>query len=397
MKTIADKLHERFVAKNLQANVDDPDVSEWMEFLGRLPEARTSVEKSYNKFLCRMHYFPRYKRFIMEFLGFFADVFIIPITLFSNSSINKEEVHSGTLLLERSRAVPDFSDVVPQELFQDYENVVVIDNFNKKFGILCRETRKIWYDVVRRYPFSFFFHYWVFMELAAHSYFIKEYSPSATAVYVNERNVASPIITDLYESQNRKFISFMHGEYLLQLVQAHMKFSEYYVWDDSYVNMFRDALKCEAVFIPYKPNKLKKRWNLESFKPTYYCTYYFGDETEKTIFQIAEVFSRFEKEGKKCKIRLHPRDIVHKDLIKRVFEKEKIEIEDNKNISLEESLGRTKYAVGMQTTVLFEALTEGRKIVIDDVSDPNHFRNLQDRWYRLLKSDHILLSELINQ
>ncbi len=397
MKSFVDILHEKFVAKNLETDLEEPNVTEWMTFLDHLPLAKNNIEKSYNKFLCRMYYFPVLKRVIMNILGFFADVVALFFALLSNTSVEENNINKGMLVLEQSRDVPDFNDVIPREFYRDYNQVKVVNNFNKKFGFLSRETRALWLSTIRRYPFKFFFHYWVYMELAAHTAFLRIYSPEAVAVYVNERNVASPIITELYESRGRRFISFMHGEYLLQLIQAHMKFSEYYVWDESYVEMFRDVLRCEAKFIPYKPNKLKKRWHLEDSKPNYYCTYYFGDETEKTIYEIANIFQDFESKGKKCKIRLHPRDIVHTELIKDVFNKAHIEIENNHEVSLEQSLANTKYAVGMQTTVLFEAVTEGKQIVIDDVSDPKHFNNLQDRWYRLLKCDHILLSELVKQ
>ncbi|MDC7290713.1 hypothetical protein NXH76_23260 [Blautia schinkii] len=397
MKSVVDILHEKFVAKNLETDIEEPEVSAWLDFLDGLPEAKTNIEKAYNKYLCRMYFFPALKRIIMNILGFFADIVAIMFATISNKPLENIEKKCDTLILEKSRDVPDFSDVVPQELYCSYKEVIVEENYNKKFGLLCKETRTIWFSVIRRYPFKFFFHYWVYMELVAHSFFFHKYNPEAVAVYVNERNVASPIITELYEKRGRKFISFMHGEYLLKLIQAHMKFSKYYVWDDTYIEMFRDVLKCEADFIAYKPKKLTKRWHLENSKPTYYCTYYFGDETEKTIYEIAKVFQQFENQGYRCKIRLHPRDIVHTELIKKVFERSGIEIEDNKKMSLEESLAETQYVVGMQTTVLFEALTEGKKIVIDDISDPKHFKNLQDRWYRLLKCDHALLSELINQ
>lgn len=396
MRTFIDLLHEKFVARNIEESNDEPDVEAWRRFLANLPTPKSNIEKSYNKYLCRMFYFPLWKKLIMNTFGLCSEIIILVIALFSRKTINPVK-RDGVLVLERSRAVPDYTDVVPNELFTKYKDVITVDNYNKKFGMLCKETRKEWFAVVKRYPFSFFFHYWVFMELAAHSFFLLRYNPEATAVYVNERNVASPIITGLYESDGRKFISFMHGEYLLQLIQAHMKFSEYYIWDASYIEMFRDILRCEANFIPYKPLKMQKRWHIETSNPRYYCTYYFGSETKKTIYSIAKIFSDFEKDGKKCKIRLHPRDIVHTELIKQVFSEAGIEIEDNKEITLEKSLADTQYAVGMQTTVLFEALTEGRAIAIDDISDPDYYKNLQERCYRLTKCEHVLLSDLVHE
>ena len=64
---------------------------------------------------------------------------------------------------------------------------------------------------------------------------------------------------------------------------------------------------------------------------------------------------------------------------------------------MEESLGRTRYAVGLSTTVHSEAYVEGRIPVIDDRTDPDKFRSLADREYIALKRPHRLLSELIEE
>ena len=70
-------------------------------------------------------------------------------------------------------------------------------------------------------------------------------------------------------------------------------------------------------------------------------------------------------------------------------------IEDPHAVSLETSLANTEYAVGLATTVLSEAEAEGRKIVIDDVSNHALFEDLRNRRYRILSHEHLLLSELI--
>ena len=42
-----------------------------------------------------------------------------------------------------------------------------------------------------------------------------------------------------------------------------------------------------------------------------------------------------------------------------------------------------------------EAQAEGRTAVIDDISDPEKFRNLKKRRFIVLDRDHLLLSEII--
>ena len=70
-------------------------------------------------------------------------------------------------------------------------------------------------------------------------------------------------------------------------------------------------------------------------------------------------------------------------------------IENPKEISIKESLSRTKYAVGLATTVLSEAYFEGRTVVIDDISSKEKFDNLERRNFICLRRPHFLLSELM--
>ena len=72
-------------------------------------------------------------------------------------------------------------------------------------------------------------------------------------------------------------------------------------------------------------------------------------------------------------------------------------IEMQSEITLEQSLGNTAYVIGLATTVLFEAEVEGRKIVIDDISNKSLFNNLNARRFRLLSHEHLLLSELVQK
>ncbi len=390
MKPLIDRLHERFSDKEINKVDEIPDIGEWEHFLDCLPIPEDSIDMAFNKYLCRMHYFPWNKRLFMNILGLGA----FPIELFylarSNQSI--KAMNRGKAILEKSRDVPAFKDIFPEEIYEEYD-VKTIENFNKKFGILCKEARTFLFKCIKRHPFDFFFIYFVYMELAAHSYFLLKYNPEATIVYVNERNIASPIITELYEKDGRKLISFMHGEYLLQLVQGFMKFSRYYIWDKSYVDMFK-WLKCDIEeYVVYTPGKLRKKWNLEDHETPYYCTYYLSGQSKESIKRLGSILEKFEKQGKRCKVRPHPRDIQYVEEILETFKN--ITIEDSGKISLKDSLENTQYVIGLNTTVLLEAYVEGKKIVIDDVSDKKHFMDAKRRGAVAFRKEYRLLSELL--
>ena len=72
-------------------------------------------------------------------------------------------------------------------------------------------------------------------------------------------------------------------------------------------------------------------------------------------------------------------------------------IENPSEVSIESSLGRTKYVIGLATTVLSEAYVEGKTIVIDDLSDPDKFNNLSERKFLPLQRPHILFSEFYEE
>ncbi len=393
MSSWIDKFHEKFAASSISGNDEVPNVTEWRAFLGSLKECKDPIDVAYNKYLCRMHLFSTPKRLFMNLLGLGAAVVELVYLLKSNRSL--KPMQKGVAVLEKSRAVPSFDDIVPPQIFEDYENVIVSENYNSKFGTLCKEAKKLFWQCVKRHPFSFFFNYFVYVELAAHSHFLLEHNPEATVVYVNERNVAGAIITELYEQGGRKFISFMHGEYLLQLVQGYMCFSQYYVWDDFYIDMFKNDLNCQIKeYCVYTPKKLQKKWDFTGIEPEYFCTYYFSGESQQTVLRLGDILAEFEAMGKKCKVRPHPRNVVHFKEILNAFEG--IEIEDSREIPLRDSLAQTEYVVGLASTVLSEAVIEGKKIVVDDMSDPAQFASLSDCKCAVLNREHILLSDLRN-
>ena len=390
MKPLIDRLHEKFTTSALQNTEVIPDVEEWHAFLDALPEPVDSIDVAHNKYDCRMHYFSTNKKLLINFIALCAMPIVFVCILLSNKSI--KSAVKGKAVLEKSRDVPNFDDVVPNEIFEEYD-VEVVENFNSKFGILCKEGRKLLLNTIVRYPSDFFFIYFVYLEVAAHSHFLLNYNPEATVVYVNERNVASSIITELYENDGRKFISFMHGEYLLQLMQAYTEFSEFYIWDDEYKNIFRWLKWKTERYVTYTPKKLMKKWNLEKLTPEYFCTYYLSSQSNESIYNLGNIMNKLESNGYKCKVRPHPRDLQH--LKEELSTFSNIDIEDSRNITLEQSLGNTRFAIGLNTTVLSEAFVEGREIVIDDISDRKKYEDSVARMSVILKKKHILLSNLL--
>lgn len=394
MKKWYDRLHERFASPSIHRRETAGDVRKWQEYISSFPDTDDCIRLSYYRYQCRMYHFTLWKRAVMNILGFFA--LFVELFYVLRPCRSLQARHLGLTVLERARDIPDFSDIVPKEIFADGRSIKVIDSFNSKFGTLCAEARSYYLRCLKAHPFSFFYVYFVYMELVTHSYILLAHNPEITFVYINERNIASPILTELYERQGRKFMSFMHGEFPMRLIQAFMSFSCYYVWDESYIDMFSKHLRCKIHhYQVYTPDKLRRKWHLESIRPDYFMTYYFSGEEPDAVIRAVEALKSLQGQDRRCKVRPHPRNKLNLSLLSEVIAGSDIELEDVSSVSLEESLARSEYAAGLQSTVLSEAYIEGRKIVIDDVSDPEHFSLLKSQQFIIFRHEHILFSELM--
>lgn len=387
------KIYKRLVVGDIKETDDEPNVDEWLEFLDSLPQCTGYISNTYNKYLCRQFHFPNWKKTLFEIAAIPLVIYMLCTRCIGGKNLPAKK---GNLLLIERKPDVDYKDIIPSQLLSKYEeNMEVLGSGNAMHtsAKMSKEALEIFRPFFRKYWYHPFLILWSIRELCKHSGYIQQYNPAATVVYVEERNVISPMLKQLYEQSGRKFISFMHGEYLLRLIQGYMSFSEYYIWDASYEETFSKILRCDIDdYILYKPHKLVKKWNLEQYEPSYFCTYYFSSESKSSIRNISEVFKKFESRGKKCKVRPHPR-YSQLAVIRENFPEEMIE--DPKKVSIEESLRATKYVVGLATTVLEEGYYEGREIVIDDIGAREKFENLTKRRYVTLNKPHRLLSELV--
>ena len=395
MKPWYDRLHEKFASTSIHKEESTDDIRKWRKYINHFDPPADNIELSYIRYLCRMYCFSFPKKLVMNLFGLAA----LPIELYFilTARDSNHVPRKNYAVIERARDIPDYSDVVPEMIFDEYRNIETINNYNNKFGKLNKRAKKKLLHCMKTHPLSFFYIYFVYMELVTHSYIIDNYNPETTFVYINERNIASPIITELYEDEGRRFCSFMHGEYPLQLMTAFMKFSEYYVWDNTYIDMFQNDLHCDIeTYHVYVPKKLQKKWELEKYIPEYDFTYYFSGESSESVRKVAELFIKLNSQGKKCSVRPHPRDMLHRKLLEDTFKNTDIPIEDATSLSLHDSLARTKYVIGLQSTVLSEAYVEGKQIVLDDISDTEHYELLKAQKFIMFSKKHKLFSEIIN-
>ena len=70
------------------------------------------------------------------------------------------------------------------------------------------------------------------------------------------------------------------------------------------------------------------------------------------------------------------------------------EIEAKETLAIENSILRTRNAISGYSTVLSQAYNAGVNIVIDDETNPEHYRKLKELQYNVLSYRHRLLSDL---
>lgn len=371
-----------------------PDVSNWYKFLSKIPEPYDDIERTYCRYRCRMYYFSFFYRVLADVASFFAFVISIPIFFQKKQFINDNEKTTSLIIVKASNV--GYKDIIPEELIAKYPDYFEVGHPPSSKWFLSKDARGLLKKMFLRRPFHLHLNYWAFRELCMYSYLIDTYSPNAIAIYVNERNVVAPVLSHMCENRGIDLVSFMHGDYILQLIHGFMRFTRFYVWDQHYVDMFTNDLRCaNNQFVFYKPKKLQGLCKPKSSDNEYefYGTYYFGAESKKRIHRVAKAFKKLKDKGLICKVRPHPRrsDI---EEIKTAFNG--FFIEDPQLVSLSQSLESSKYIIALYSTVLSEAYYSGKEIVIDDFSEVDKYNSLKERKFIMLSKPHKLLSHILD-
>ena len=362
-----------------------------MDYLNKFSEPQDDFERSYFKYKCFTEYCYYKRKWILAIYNL-GSMVLLP---FVHSKLRKANhsdnfIEKVDIVIENVPRLPNI-DVMPEELLQKYRKVKEVEKIDYLESLLSDFGEEIYQELRKRYFTSFYFRMIVLQKLGQFSRYLECYHPNAIAFYSCEREFSGPLQTLLCERSGAEYISFMHGDYLSTLSFAFQRYSVYYVWDESYKEMFK-VLKCSSPMPIYRPKKLKGIAKvIKEEDCDYFATYYFSDETREEAAKIKRVFDKFETYGLRTKIRPHPRfsDIA---MLKKVFNN--IEIEDPKSCELDDSITRSLFTIGLNTTVLSEAFFSGKKVVMDDISNNEKYRGLEERGYVMINRPHLLLSEL---
>lgn len=220
---------------------------------------------------------------------------------------------------------------------------------------------------------------------------IREYHP-ARIITTTEASFACSLITEYCRKHGIVHSCIMHGERLIQPETLFFTVDEFYVWDSAYIELFERMGAEVTNYIIENPWEDGAQKCVESFEKR--ITFYTQLTTKEELRALFETTKSLEAKGFEVMVRLHPRDTNRAYAEKLLGE---VRLENSSEVSILESIDRTRFAVSKYSTVLFQAASRGRVPVIDDITDPFVLEFLKDRSYVLLGKEHSLLSNLMKE
>jgi len=352
----------------------DVSVFEQITYLNKIGDAKNDIERSYKQYLCQSLFVPKLHLVILNLI---AALIIFPIFIFltfKRPFVKKRE---------EVKCIGEFPNrelnTIPDELSR-----LMINNsvWTKNFSFQFSDWRYL-FLLLKNYFISPFFVLKCGIKMAMYSHMIRLYHPS-TFVVMSEFSCTSSFLTLYCRDHNIRHINIMHGEKLFFIRDSFFHFDKCYVWDEHYKNLFLKLFAEPTQFVVSKPQYLKinvgKYQNKESYSD---FKYYLSVFSEQELLSIINSLKFATQCGKTVKYRPHPR---YSDLsLLRKYVKDQ-DIENPKDVSIEESISNLEYAVGSYTTVLLQAYSVGKKIINDDVT-------YKEQYLKLKEMDYILINK----
>lgn len=357
------------------------DIEKQKAYMKKKRMPRDEIERSYFQYKCQM----KLKGTISAFcLNVFSFPLMLVYLLKGEKNVDCSKKCNVDAIFYRD-GKPE--NILPNSLRKRYS---IIEMNPVESFCLDRQDRAYIKKLVKRYPLSFHFILKCIIKIGKYSYAINKYVPDAIIVCA-EYSFTSSVLTDYCRKKNIKHIDVMHGEKLFYMRDSFFEFDECYVWDVYYKNLLLSMYAAKEQFIVETPDSLKLDKNIKN-KKIYDYTYYLGAEDEKTLKKIANELKVIQDKGKYISVRPHPR-YSNKRIIREMFSF--ANIEDEKNITIEESLLQTRNAISLYSTVLNQAICNSISIIIDDISNPKYYKKLKELKYICLAREHELLSQIL--
>lgn len=355
-------------------------VEKQIKYIKKLGTPKDELERSYFQYRCQM-------KFYGGFLYFLLNCAALPLSLVYLAKFKRNKVD----FVEERQAIffnnGMSKNIIPQSLHEKYDILPVSGDKN----YLDRDGKLFLKKLFKRYPFSWMLWLKAIVKVSCYGAAIKQYSPSVI-ICRDEFSFTSSLMTRYCRDNGIKLINVMHGEKLYYMRDSFVEYDEYYVWDSYYADLLIELGAQKEQFVVEVPESLKISVDKYGGGKAYDYTYYLALQSKSVLQKIASCMRELQKNGYAVSVRPHPRysDMV---AVNELFEG--INIEDCKDVTIEESVLRTKHAISLYSTVLNQACNNGVEVVIDDITDIEKYKKLKSLKYFMLSEERTLLSQII--
>ena len=347
--------------------------------------------RSFFQYKCQIYKLSFAKKFILISISIICLPLFIVISVFSSFLIrNKKQqvIESNKIAILATKLR---KDLIPKSISSKYKIVCSIP----KGFILNKDGLKLLKFFIENFYFHPYFILKSIIKISLYSYFCFRYNPKAIIVS-SEYSFTSSILTHYLEGKNILHINVMHGEKLFNIRDSFFRFSECWVWDKHYVDLFKKLFAYKNQFkieIPPWHKRLVYVYNKSLSKNKKILKFYWASELDKNeLHYISDGLSKLKENGFEIIVRYHPYKKLFSGAVNRHFNDFIIENPKNKNIY--NSLLETYYVFGTYSTVLLEAYLMGKVIVINDYE--NNLSKLKSMDYILMKNGrYISFSKLL--
>lgn len=354
-------------------------VSSQQEFLSAFAEPGDNFDRAYDQYRCQIYLAGKGTAALYHL----ASMILLPI--YRHQLFSAKKPAAGQLC----DAVFLFSgdlNLLPESLQVEFPSLIHVRDFQSHF-YLAAEDKKILSDLRKRYPTALYFRLKCMLKLGMYRWFYETYHPKAMIVS-SEYSFTSSFLTEWCEQIGVEHINVMHGEKLFYIRDSFFRFHRFYIWDDFYRDLFTQLRADESQFRVEVPPAQRPWSGLQEEKAVDY-TYYLQIEDGAALRNIAGALQNLREQGFVVAVRPHP-----------VYSEWKTVsdnfggciIEDPKTVNIQTSILRTRHVISAYSTVLLQAYTNSVPIVIDDISNHQHFQQLRKLQYQMLSVEHTLLS-----
>ncbi len=352
--------------------------------INSFPEPKDDFERAFFQYKCTMKRSKWYVRCCVQL----SALCVLPIYLYKmkkNSKKAYETTEKDAVFFSDRTSM----DIVPASLREKYPNTVV-ENYGGGMLLNKRASAFIKQNIIKRTKNPYFI-LKVIMKFGMAEYAIVKYNPKAIISY-SETSFVTSLITQYCEQNGIQNIFVMHGERLYGLKFAFFRSSEYYAWDEDYLELFKE-MRCDLGHgVVEVPDAVRLHDYNCTAEKKYDYTFYMQDETTASMERYREIIEQLVKEGYGVSVRPHP---LYRDIILESLKGVDVNIQISSELSLGESFSATKAVVSKFSTVLYQAWHVGIDIVIDDITMRDTYLALKDLKYVMLNKPHRVLSEVV--